>query len=137
MVDLIRYNTGPQGTPGYMIAGSWICATLELPWKSNQPNISCIPEGIYHCTLVKSPKFGWCYWVKKVPGRTVIRIHRGCFAGDRKLGLISRTYGCILQGRYHGQIGRQEAVLVSRPTIKDFIEVMNGEDFELKIVNFF
>ena len=46
--------------------------TLELPWKGNQRRVSCIPEGRYWVGRVNSPRFGWTYEVKDVPGRDAI-----------------------------------------------------------------
>jgi len=120
-----------------MIVDTFLCATLEPPWKNNKPNISCIPEGLYHCKMRKSNKFGWCYYVTDVTGRSWILTHSGNLAGDRAKGFLSHTYGCILQGKYHGWLGGQKAVLVSKPTVRHFIEYMEKEEFDLKIQNFF
>lgn len=38
--------------------------TLEPPYKDNQQNISCIPEGRYIVKRHKSPKFGDCFIVE-------------------------------------------------------------------------
>ena len=36
------------GTNGTLtLNGHFVCFTLELPWKENKKNISCIPEGKY------------------------------------------------------------------------------------------
>ena len=36
------------GTNGTLtLNGHFVCFTLELPWKENKRNISCIPEGKY------------------------------------------------------------------------------------------
>jgi len=38
----------PLGVNGQIfINGQFICHTIELPWRNNQRNISCIPEGVY------------------------------------------------------------------------------------------
>lgn len=64
--------------------------SLELPWKNNQRNISCIPEGSYIAKVHYSPKFGKCLWLQDVPGRSEILIHKGNYYTDIR--------GCILIG---------------------------------------
>ena len=32
--------------------------TLERPWLQNKRNISCIPNGLYLCRRITSPRFG-------------------------------------------------------------------------------
>lgn len=64
--------------------------TLELPDLGNQKNISCIPEGKYEVHRIYSPKFGKCFHVQDVPGRSEILIHKGNYNKD--------THGCILIG---------------------------------------
>ncbi len=75
------------------------CRTLELAYKDNERNVSCIPEGIYVVDNHISPKFGRCFWVKEVPDREFILIHVGNFAGSNnpKTGR-SDIRGCILTG---------------------------------------
>lgn len=64
--------------------------TLELPDLGNQQNISCIPEGGYEVHRIYSPKFGKCFHLQDVPGRSEILIHKGNYNKD--------THGCILVG---------------------------------------
>jgi len=67
------------------------CVTLELPWRDNERNISCIPEGIYTCNLRMSPKRKReVYELVGVPGRDLIQIHTGNKPSD--------IAGCILVG---------------------------------------
>lgn len=70
--------------------------TLELPWKDNERNISCIPVGIYKAIKHNSPKFKQSFWLQDVPGRSEILMHvanytsdlRGCIApGDRYIDI--------------------------------------------------
>jgi len=80
--------------------------TLELPWKDNQQNISCIPEGVYAFEKWISPTFKMTVLrLLHVPNRSNILIHpanfvrelRGCIApglsmrdidGDGKLDVV-------------------------------------------------
>jgi len=65
--------------------------TLELPWKENEHDISCIPPGVYDWVKVYSSKFKRdVILLTNVPGRTAIEIHNGNYNRD--------THGCILVG---------------------------------------
>lgn len=132
-----RYWSDDQGSSGYLIAPGFFCPTIELPWRDNAPNFSCIPEGVYLCTMRRSPKFGWVYHITGVAGRSWILTHWGNLAGDRTLGYKTHTYGCVLLGSYRGKVDGQRAVLLSRPTVRRFIEYMDRQDFELEIRNNF
>lgn len=129
-----RERSDDQGTPGYLEAPGFFCAVLELPWRDNARNRSCIPAGLYVCSERWSPKYGWCYQVTQVPERDYILFHPGNLAGDRELGYLTHTYGCILLGRYHGVLEHQKAVLASRPAVREFQEYMASEAFELEII---
>ena len=89
---LTRFKTSDEGTFGKLEAGGWSfwCYTVELPWKENQPYISCIPEGLYHCEVWDSARFPLSYIVKDVPGRSHILIHPG--------NSIKDILGCIAPG---------------------------------------
>lgn len=64
--------------------------TLELPWRNNQRNVSCIPDGEYLVSKHLSPKHGQCFWLKNTFPRTEILVHAGNYNND--------TQGCILVG---------------------------------------
>lgn len=67
-----------------------LCYTLELPWRDNARDISCIPEGVYDVYFASSVRFGPCFRFAYVGHRSNILIHVGNFVGD--------TRGCILPG---------------------------------------
>lgn len=131
---LIRTISGDQGTEGFLTNGDFICKTLELPWRNNQRNISCVPTGKYECRVRKSPRFGIKYHVKNVPNRGYILIHAGNFAGDVDMGFRSDTEGCILLGQKHGYLSLQRAVFNSRDTVQSFMSYLAHEDFTLNII---
>lgn len=66
--------------------------TLELPWKYNAHNVSCIPEGEY--LVLKMPPTGKrkyeYFWVQDVPDRSSILWHPGNYTRD--------ILGCCLPG---------------------------------------
>ena len=122
-----------QGTYGVFIAPCFECKTLELPWRDNASNISCIPEGRYECSVVISRKFGKVYHVRGVPDRTAILGHNGVWAGDKEKGFKTHSYGCILLGRKYGTYKKQKAIFISRLTVRDLMEHMRGESFTLEV----
>lgn len=88
-LTLIRLY-GNLGTNGFLIANKQlICKTIELPWRNNQPSVSCIPEGKYVLQLRDSERFGRHLEIIDVPKRSLILFHpandalrelRGCIA---------------------------------------------------------
>jgi hypothetical protein len=106
------------------------CATLELPWRDNERNISRIPSGKYEGILHHSPKFGKCVWIKNVPDRSEILIHKGNF--------YTNTLGCPLVGRYHKDINndRHKDVVDSANTMKDLLNYLKEDEvIRIKIVD--
>lgn len=133
-VVLLRTHTGEQGTPGHLIFNSFTCRTLELPWKDNKLNVSCIPEGVY---IAKEDAFkgGLSYRLEDVPGRTAIEIHRGNWAGDKTLGFKCNVEGCILLGDAL-TLDPQLMVHNSVNTIKRaFMNLPNQFELEVKWLN--
>lgn len=135
MINLYRITQSDQGTEGILFYPEkfFSCYTLELPWRSNEPNYSCIPKGEYEVRIRLSPKYGRIYWVLKVPDRTYILIHSGNYAGDRKLGYKTHTWGCILLGKKKGWMHNQRAILSSRITLNEFMDLLDEDKFSLKI----
>lgn len=91
ILTLNRLRSMSSGTYGcFMIDNFPVCWTYELPWLGNVINKSCIPVGSYDVIKAVSPRFGDCFHLSKVPGRSGILIHPG---ND-----ITDTRGCILPG---------------------------------------
>ena len=133
-IAIRRLRHTNHGTQGVLLTPTGAFSnTLELPWKSNSPKISCIPCGIYKGVIRRSPKFGLIYEVQFAAGRSYILIHSGNLAGDISKGLKSHVEGCILLGSYWGVINNQLAIMNSRPTVRRFMEMMNNETFELLV----
>ena len=57
----------------------WEFKTLELPWKGNLKQVSCIPAGSYPLRKISSPSHGWCFEVIGVQNRANIQIHSANF----------------------------------------------------------
>jgi len=133
-VTIQRYPSTDQGTLGAVfVEDARFSYSLELPDRDNQKTYSRIPPGIYECVWRKSPRFGWTYYIKDVPGRSWILCHAGNLAGDRKKGLKTNTYGCILLGSRFGFIKNQLAVLLSRTAIRKFTQRLQREPFLLEV----
>lgn len=124
-VTIQRVSTTDHGTVGVVfIDGERFCYSMERPERENKCNISCIPAGEYIVEWHKSPKYGWCYQVANVEGRSHILIHPGNYGGDTLRGFRSDTNGCILLGKRLGTLTynmvEQKAVLISRPVVRKF-----------------
>ena len=131
-VRLTRIETGDQGTLGVLsVPGANPLYTLELPWRDNRQNVSCIPAGEYTARVTQSPRFGRVYHIQNVPGRSGVLIHSGNLAGDVGLGYLTHSHGCPLIGSYLGRLGSQLAVLASRMALTEFMLATGGEDLRL------
>lgn len=102
--------------------------TLELPDLGNQQNISCIPEGEYEVHRIYSPKFGKCFHIQDVPGRSEILIHKGNYNKD--------THGCILVGMGHADINGDGImdVIESTRAMEKLQNAITTDQFELIII---
>lgn len=133
IATLDRIMTGDQGTRGVFSLESYTWVSLELPWRLNLPNVSCIPPGEYQVIWSKSPKFRrFTYEIINVPGRGGIRIHSGTYAGDVQKGFKSHSQGCPLLGRYLGT-SNQLMLLRSRDATMEFEGVGNRRPFRLLV----
>ena len=78
-------------TLGILTYGDFKCFTLELPWKGNELNVSCIPRTLgYKGEKHKSPANGDVIAITNVFNRTYIQIHSANFLRQLK--------GCIAVG---------------------------------------
>ncbi len=135
-MKLVRFRSDDEGTFGVLVlVNQTVLFTGELPDKSNQRNISCIPTGTYLVKQVQSSSFGLVYEVKNVPGRTDIYLHNGNYAGDAEKGFRSDVEGCILLGMDIGELDNQRVVLSSQLARGIFEGVMGDEPGILTITN--
>jgi len=102
--------------------------TLENPWKDNEANVSCIPEGDYRVTRRDSPlikrltdgAYTKAWHIENVPNRTFIEIHIG---ND-----VSNTDGCVLTGSKPGIVKNGLWVSESRKAFDRFMQHLDGVD---------
>ncbi|ALM22017.1 hypothetical protein AAT17_12640 [Nonlabens sp. MIC269] len=102
MEILLKRSYFEKGTNGALfVNGHLICFMIELPWRENKRNISCIPEGRYEVVSRFSPRFKNHLHVLDVPGRRLILIHpandalvdlEGCLAPVSQLSGISKGW---------------------------------------------
>jgi Family of unknown function (DUF5675) len=100
--------------------------SIELPWKNNHTQVSCIPEGKYELVKRWSPKFNRHLQVLNVPKRNSILIHpandalkelKGCIAPvsiitGAGMGLRSRMALETLTSLVYGALDRREQVFL-------------------------
>lgn len=103
------------------------CDTLELPWKDNKRNVSCVPSGDYKVVKRYSPKFGNHFHLTNVKDRSYILIHKGNYYTDIR--------GCILVGSDLTDINKDGHldVISSGNTMNKLLRIM-PDKFDLTIV---
>ena len=106
------------------------CLSLERGWLNNEPNISCVPKGVYDCVFEYSPKFKRYLWeLKNVPNRTECKFHVANYS--------SQLNGCIGLGYQRLDINNDKELDVTRSskTIEIFHEVLRPcEDKTIKVI---
>jgi len=121
MFILSRYNYGENLTQGIITSSHlYICDSLELPWKDNQTEISCIPEGVYTIKSEIHPKKGKVIRLFDVPKRSGILIHVG---ND-----VSEILGCILPGVKFGN-----RVQESKKHLEILVDILKNKESTLEI----
>ncbi|QWS69928.1 hypothetical protein [Vibrio phage vB_VpS_PG28] len=126
---LYRSKSDMQGTLGTLFtpSGNKIY-TIELPWRDNQQSISSIPAGTYILEPWSSKKFGKCWHLKDVEGRSYILIHKGNVAGARDHGFKTHSEGCIIIGKSAGTLYGQKAVLNSGGAMAELQKELGHEN---------
>lgn len=133
LVTIRRFITSDQGTFGVLIIDGFQCYTLELPWRDNRSNVSCIPAGTYDVEPWNSQRFPGTYHVRNVDGRSAILTHIGNLGGDKLKGFRTHTAGCILVGLKLGALYGQKAILMSSVAMDRLRDVAGRKGFQLDI----
>lgn len=120
------YKSG--GTNGTLtLNGQFVCFTIELPWRENAKNISCISEGVYELQPRLSIKHKAHLQVLDVYNRSQILIHaandalvelQGCIAPVMQLtgigtGIQSQRALQKLLSLCHQARDRKELILLN------------------------
>ena len=98
-----------------------ICDTIELPWRNNERQISCIPEGRYKIHRRFTGKFGWHCVVEDVPNRDGILIHAFNNA-------LTESRGCIGPVMFTTAPGKGS---FSRAALRDLMDFLD-DSFDQK-----
>mgnify|MGYP003624362066 FL=1 len=115
----------PQGTLGKLTIEGEVFWTAERPWRNNQQEVSCIPNGEYTCKAYTSKRFGETFEVTDVENRTYILFHVGNFPEKD-------SHGCILVGEK--LMDNQPAVSSSKVAMGRFRETLKDvESFQITI----
>lgn len=75
--------------------------TIELLWKDNKANVSCIPARTYTMIPHNSPKHPDTWEYQNVPGRTACLLHPANYACEVRIGKIihpNELQGCTAPG---------------------------------------
>ena len=92
MAEIIMETVSYQDcTLGRLWCQDFQCFTLELPWRNNQDDVSCIPAGEYEYFYRISGRNGKVLELVNVESREHIQFH----AGNYHFQIL----GCILPGR--------------------------------------
>lgn len=118
-----------DGTNGTItLYGDALCDSIELPWRENRRNKSCIPEGRYRLLPYRSRRFGPCLIVAQVPGRSGILLHPANDAAAELQGCIAPVTKHTSPGRgMHSRIALERLEAVVMPVLEA------GEDVWLEI----
>lgn len=131
-----RLDRCDQGTFGRIVTRGLALFTGELPSRDNQPNISCIPTGLYQCVWTYSPRFArFMYLLLETSPRAGIRKHAANLMGDESKGYRRQLNGCIALGERLGWMDGQKALLLSAPAMRRFEDHMGRRPFILEIRN--
>lgn len=103
------------------------CHTLELPWKNNQKQVSCIPPAMYCVKKRHSAKYGNHFHILNVPNREYILIHQGNY--------YTQILGCVLVGSALADINKDGIADVTNSvaTMKKLNELLPN-DFQVEII---
>lgn len=108
-----------------------IFATLELPWRGNQRNLSCIPAGVYHVKKRWSLKYGNHLHVLDVNQRSMILIHAGNY--------FFNTQGCILVGTGTLDLNKDKRmdIVNSRNALEQLLNSISGNSTTMHVKDLF
>lgn len=124
-IQILRQEHSDKQTLGYLYIIDneeilFSCNTLELPWRDNQSNISCVPIGEYKCVLEYSDRFERDLWeLKDVPNRSECKFHSANY--------FKQLNGCIALGDSFKDIDGDgyKDVTNSVETMRKFHNVLN------------
>lgn len=98
-----------------------VCVTLELPWRNNEHDVSCVPAGEYAAHRRPSERRGYeVFELDDLPPRTNVEMHIGNLPHD--------SLGCILIGARFEDINGQHGIADSRVAFAAWMHRNAGYD---------
>ena len=127
-ITLKRITDDGVQTLGHLHLGNGkVYQTLELAWKNNERQRSCIPKGTYKVRKRTSKKYAEHFHILNVPNRDFILLHHGNYHTD--------ILGCILPGKGLADLNKDGRLDVtsSRQAMKELLAALPN-NFELEII---
>lgn len=106
--------------------------TLELSWVNNQPQVSCIPLGLYlakpHKTFnERTQTWRSTFQLRDVPGRSGINFDIANTASEIR--------GCFALGLTHGTLKGKPAVLSSEKANQLFLALAGSDPLQVEVLH--
>jgi hypothetical protein len=127
-ITLKRIADDGVQTLGHLHLGNGkVYQTLELAWKNNERQRSCIPKGTYKVRKRTSAKYGEHFHILNVLNRDMILIHHANFH--------NQLLGCIAPGKGLSDLNKDGRLDVtsSRQAMKELLAALPN-NFELEII---
>lgn len=129
-----RFGSTPMGTFGILRTHNdmdlaFSCLTVERPWLDNKPMISCVPAGDYALEPHDSRRFSNTFaligetvshWPEEGVRRSACLVHAA--------NHWQQVNGCIALGATHGFVDGQWAILNSRATVGEWLDLLHSVD---------
>lgn len=131
---LQRISDDGQTTFGvFILDNKPICLSIENTWKFNKPNISCVPAGLYTCSILTTTKAsGKTYRLDMKEMNLITGITR--YAVDLHPGNDhTDTEGCILPVTYFAIINGVYGGARSVPAFRNLMNHLGEDTIELEI----
>jgi len=108
-----------------------VCKTMELPWKENRSNISCIPEGEHLVRKMVPDQFRKYPYFRfvKVEGRGINKFYNMSTILIHPATFVHHLKGCIGVGSKHTDINKDGIpdIVDSKLTLKHMTDTMPDE----------
>ena len=112
-LEILIVEKSQEGNIGVLLLdGKAFCWTMTRDYTDK---VYAIPEGLYPYERYVSPTYGETFQVL-VENHSALLFHSG--------NLETASKGCIILGKYPGELGGKRAVLSSKETFRRFLKFM-------------